>query len=154
MKKIFILFALIFASFTLTSCEEFIKEERTEFENSVIKLERSKLPFVINTYENKGISIKSIEIDTVVMVYETDGNTIPSWGYLKTIWEFPVTETESNYDYIFNENYSYGIYKKEILVELSNLGTQNGHVEYSVKWPDNPLISKNNDNLQLDSNLN
>ena len=151
MKKIFILFAFIFATFALTSCEEYVKEQRAEFENSVLTLERSKLPFVVNDYENNGIAVKSIEIDTVIMVYETDGNIIPSWGYLKTIWELPVTETESNYDYIFNENYSYGIYKKEIFVELSDLDTQNGHVKYSVKWPDNPLIAKNTINQELNT---
>lgn len=151
MKKFFILFAFIFASFALTSCEEYIKENRTVYENSVLKLEHSKLPFVVNNYENKGIAVKSIEIDTVIMVYERDGNVIPSWGYLKTIWEISVPETESNYDYIFNENYSNGIYKKEILVELSNLDSQNSHVKYSVKWPDNPLISKNSVNQDLNS---
>lgn len=152
MKKIFILFAFIFASFALTSCEEYVKEKRTEYENIVLKLERSKLPFVVNDYENKGIAVKSIEIDTVILVYETDGNIIPSCGYLKTIWEIPVPETESIYDYIFNENYSNGIYKKEILVELSNFDSQNSHVKYSVKWPDNPLILKNNINQDLNSN--
>lgn len=149
MRKIFILLAFIFATLTFTSCEEFIIEHRSDFENSVLSLERSKLPFIVEKYKDEGIAVKSITIDTVVMSYETDGNIIPSWGYFKTTWEFPLSDFGEKY--IFSDEYDnfYSTYKKEILVEIVDLKSENGHYQYKTRWPSDPLKTKNkSDNTQ------
>lgn len=149
MKKIFIFLAFIVAALSFTSCEEFIIEHRSDFENSVLSLERSKLPFIVEKYKDEGIAVKSITIDTVVMSYETDGNLIPSWGYFKTTWEFPLSDFGEKY--IFSDEYDnfYSTYKKEILVEIVDLKSENGHCQYKPRWPSDPLKTKNkSDNTQ------
>lgn len=138
MKKIFMFLALIVAALSFTSCEEMIQEGRVSFENSVITIERAKIPFRINEYNANGIAVKAITIDTVVMTYESSGNMTPSWGYIKTTWAFPTAISES-YSFLHDDDDLYGTEKKEILVELTNLASSNGHVEYKANWPKNPF---------------
>lgn len=143
MRKIFILFAFVFSAFVLTSCEDFIKDERKTFETRVITLERSKLPFIVERYKDSGIVVKSIDIDTLVMTYEAPGNTIPTWGYFKTTWFFPNVYESDYYSFLRDDDDFYGTETKEILVEITDISSSGGHCNYRAKWPTDPLKTKN-----------
>lgn len=138
MKKIFTIMAILFLAFSFTSCEEFIAASRVDWETSVLKIERDKLPIRISDYQNKGINVSNIKIDTVVMTYGSNGNLTPDWGYMKTVWEYKSNFlNDGDYEFLFESE----INRKEVVVELEDCGTEGGKVKYKAKWPDEIILN-------------
>lgn len=134
MKRLFLFIAAIMFALSFTSCDDIIKEARADWEKTVLKIEREKIPFRINDYKINGIEVKDIVIDTIVTTYHSDGNIVPCWGYLKTTWTLKKFLGENEYGFLYDEEYV----TKTILVELENCGYSSGHPQYTTKWPLNP----------------
>lgn len=137
--KNLLFFVIMFMTLSLLpSCYKIIHENRVIWETDVLKAERAKLPFRIQYYQNSGIDVSNISIDTLVMTYATDASTIPDWGYMKTIWELKNKKwIGDEYSFLFDENYD--IDRKEILVEIEECSIYKGKTKYVAKWPENLL---------------